>query len=118
MADQTREIPREEWHVYFDDFSRELPALIAMLEVDGEEIGAQIEVDTSRLTAITYDYKDDIVVIGLDSVDDSTPEDVEHIISAPRRILVAEKAGETDFDFEDSEGTRTLLRLRAAPELA
>ena len=116
MAPETREIPREEWHVYLDDFSRDLPTLIAMLEVDGQEIGAQIEADTSRLTAITYDYKDDVVVIGIASVD-SSKEDVEHIISEPRRIAVEEANGETNFEIEDGEGTKSLLRLRAAPEL-
>jgi hypothetical protein len=116
MAEQiTREIPRAEWHAYFDDFSRDLPVLIAMLEVDGAEIGSQIEADTSRLTAITYDYKDDVVVIGLEAA--SATENVEHLVSKPQRISELQTDGETVFDFEDGEGTKTLLRLRAAPEL-
>jgi hypothetical protein len=114
MAEQTREIPREEWSGYFDAFSRDLPDLVATVEVLGDEIGAEIETERSRLTALTYDGKDDILVIGLDSADDAVAEDVEHIVYGPRRIAVAEKDGETDFEIEDGEGTRTVLRLRHA----
>ncbi len=112
MAEGTREIPREQWSGYFDDFSRDLPELVATIEVLSGDFGAETEAERPRLTAITYDEKDDILVIGLDAVEDSVAEDLEHIVYAPRLIILAEKAGETDFDIEDAEGTKTVLRLR------
>ena len=112
MAEQTGEIPREEWSSYFDDFSRDLPELLATVEVLGGELGAETEAERPQLTSITYDHKDDILVIGLDSADDSISEDLQHIVYGPRLIVRAERDGETDFEVEDAEGTKTVLRLQ------
>ena len=114
MAESTREIPREEWHAHFDDFSRDLPALLATVEVLGSEVGAQIEAAEPRLTGITYDQKDDILVIGLDAPGGSQ-EDLEHIVYQPQKILVATGDGEEIvYDVEDAERTQTILRLAPA----
>lgn len=114
MAETTREIPREDWNAHFDDFSRDLPALIAIVEVLGTELGAQIEAVESRLTGITYDYKDDILVIGLNGPGDAH-EDLEHVISAPQKILLGEERdGEIVYDVEDAEQIQTILRLTPA----
>ena len=110
MALTTREIVREEWRSHFDQFSRELPQLLASVEVIGSEVGAQIEAERPRLVGITYDHKDDILVIGLDAPG-GTPEDLEHIVYQPQRIMVAEGEGEVVYDIEDAERTQTLLRL-------
>jgi hypothetical protein len=117
MATSTREIPRAEWRTYFDAFSRNLEPLVATLEVSGEEVGAQIEADTAKLRGITYDDKDDILVIGLDSIGGSS-EDVERVVSAPQTIyLETLDGGALNFDVEDGEGVKTLLRLTRPPEL-
>jgi hypothetical protein len=113
MASTTREVPRAEWRGYFDDFSRELPDLMATVEVAGREIGVQVEAERPRLTGITYDDGDDIVVIGLDAPG-GLPEDLEHIVYHPQRIYVAEEDDVTIFDFEDSEEVQTLVRLEPA----
>jgi hypothetical protein len=113
MATSTREIPREEWGAYFDDFSRDLPDTLATVEVAGREIGAQVEAERPRLTGINYDHKDDIMVIGLDAPG-GTLEDLEHIVYHPQKIYVAEEDGETIFDIEDSEQVQTLVRLGTA----
>ncbi len=111
MAQSTREIPREEWRGYFDSFSRDLEELVATLEVAGEEVGAQVEAENARLTGITYDDKDDILVIGLDSLG-NVSEDLERVVEKPRAIyLETEDGGVLTFDVEDAEGQKTLLRL-------
>lgn len=113
MASTTREIPRAEWRSYFDDFSRNLPDLLATVEVVGKEIGAQVEAERPVLTGITYDDGDDIVVIGLDAPG-GLPEDLERIVYHPQKIYVEEEDGMTIFDIEDSEEQQTLLRLEPA----
>ncbi|HEV7585594.1 MAG TPA: DUF5335 family protein [Solirubrobacteraceae bacterium] len=113
MATSTREIPREEWRAYFDDFSRDLPDLHATVEVAGREIGAQVEAERPLLTGITYDRGDDIVVIGLDAPG-GIQEDLEHIVYHPQKIYVAEEDGERIFDIEDAEQLQTLVRLEPA----
>jgi hypothetical protein len=114
MAGTTREIVRAEWKGYFDDFSRELPDLRATVEVAGREIGAQVEAENPRLTGITYDDGDDIVVIALDAPGEVL-ENVEHVVYHPQKIYVEEEDDVTVFDIEDSEEQKTLVRLEPAP---
>ncbi len=110
-----REIPREEWQAYFEDFSRDQPDYLVRMDILGGETGAETEADGPHLAAITYDRKDDIVVIGLDGAPDGVPEEVEHVIDRPAKITVDETgSGEIAFEIEDAEGTRTVLRLDRA----
>ena len=114
MAEATRELDPQEWREYFDDFSRDLDTLTATVEVAGRDVGAQTEADSLVLRGITYDNKDDIVVIGLDA-QGGVSEEVEHIVYHPQKIYVA--SGEDDttvFDIQDSEGHQTLVRLEPA----
>jgi len=111
MALTTREIPPSEWRSYFDSFSRDPRAMAASVELEGEDIGAQIEARGSLLRGITYDDRDDIVVIGLDAPG-GTREGLEHIVYDPQKIYAASGAEEITFDIEDGEGHKTLLRLQ------
>ncbi len=114
MALETREIQKSEWRTYFDDFSRDLRDLVATVEVDGVEVGAQIEAERPRLRGITYDDGDDILVIGLDS-SGGTGEDLERIVYNPVTIYLASgDGGEMVFDVKDAEGTQTLVSLETA----
>ena len=93
---------------------RELPDLRATVEVAGREIGAQVEAENPRLTGITYDDGDDIVVIALDAPGEVL-ENVEHVVYHPQKIYVEEEDDVTVFDIEDSEEQKTLVRLEPAP---
>jgi Family of unknown function (DUF5335) len=117
MAKGSRQIPRTDWRQYFDDFSRNLPALVASIEVAGPETGAQVEAERGTLTGISYDDRDDVVVIGLDAPG-GTRGDLERNVFQPQQIYVAdEEVGETVFDIEDAEGNKTLVRVEPAPAL-
>jgi hypothetical protein len=114
MALTTREIGRSEWRSFFDEFSRDLDAMLATVEVAGKDVGAQVEAERPQLTGITYDDRDDIVVIGLAAPPDG-PEDLEHIVYGPLRIYMASGGDHTIvFDIEDAEARKTLLRLEPA----
>ncbi len=118
MAHEDTELPREDWNEYFNSFSRGLGAVQATVEVDGEDLGAQIVADRLVLTGISYDYKDHILVIGLVAPEHEPGEDIEHIVDAPRRIVLDTTAIVPDtIDVEDAEGHRTLIELSPAPEL-
>ncbi len=95
MAPTTREIPREEWREYFDDFSSGLATTLASIEVTGP---------------------DDIVVIALDSEGDE-PGELERTVSEPQKIYVEEENATTVLDIEDSEGNKTLVRMEPAAQL-
>src|SRR6202035_5220742 len=98
MALTTRELPRGEWTQFFNDFSRDLDLPSVTVEVAGREIGAQVEADGLRLTGITYDRKDDILVVDLDAKGGMT-EELEHIVYQPQKIyLASDDAGPAVFD--------------------
>jgi Family of unknown function (DUF5335) len=113
----TEEIPRQSWESYFDDLSNRLGTARATLEVDGRDVGAQIAAEDLLFGGITYENRDDLLVIALD-VPGGAPAEYEHLIDAPQRIFV-ETGDELDttIDIQDGEERQTLLRLEPAPEL-
>jgi hypothetical protein len=119
MSYTTREIPREVWRPYFDEFSTQIGTVEATVEVVGAEIGAQVEAEHLVLTGITYDDRDDVVVIGLDAPGDP-PEDLERMVEHPERIMVATGDApplEMTIDIQDAERQQTIIRLERPPAL-
>ncbi|MGZ6697211.1 MAG: DUF5335 family protein [Solirubrobacteraceae bacterium] len=118
MAKLTEEIPRDAWQSYFDDFSRRIRTVEATVEVDGRDLGAQIEAQRVVLTGVSYDSADDVLVIGLDAPGGKR-EELERIIDRPQRIFVeggfAEKGMAIAVD--DADGHRTIVTLARPPAL-
>jgi hypothetical protein len=118
MATTTTEIPRETWRDYFDSFSKALPAVEATIEIVGPDVGAQFVSERPLvLTGITYDDKDDVLVVGLD-VPGGSPEEMQHMIYEPQKIMAT--GGEDDllvFDVVDGDGHQHLLRIDNPPVL-
>jgi hypothetical protein len=109
-----REIPRNQWRSYFDEFSRDLDPMRARMEVAGPALGDQVVAERLALTAIVYDNRNDILVIGLDAPG-GLAEDIEHVIYQPQTIfLTSGDDGTTTFDVQDAEGDQTLIRLEPA----
>jgi hypothetical protein len=117
MTITTQEIPREAWSVYFDTLAKILPTVEATVEVVGRDLGDQFIGQRVLLAGISYDHKDDVIAIGLDTPG-GLPEEVEHIVSHPQRIMVAGlEDGSTVIDVDDTEGHQTIVRYAAVPAL-
>ena len=116
MAHETQELPRADWRVYFDGLSRDLPTVEATVEIEGLDLGAQVEAESLVLTGISYDDRDDVLVVGLGGV----RERLEHLVQQPKRILVDSTLGvlPTTIEVHDGEGHRTLIRLRQVQAIA
>lgn len=116
MAD-TIELSHDRWRIYFDDLSRGLATMQATVEIDGPDLGAQVQAEGLVLSGISYDDRDDVLVIGLSP--GGAAESLEHLVSSPQRIRVesSEDLLPSTIEVEDAEGVRTLVRLRAAPAL-
>ena len=119
MAVSTYEIPREAWRSYFEALTDVLGAVEATVEVVGRDVGAQVADERQILTDMTYDDRDDVIVVGLDAPG-STAERVEHLIEHPQQILVATGEPpplEVTYDIEDGEHHQWLIRLERPPAL-
>ncbi len=115
MALSTQEIQREEWKRYFDDFSRDLRTTIASIEVISLDTGAQVEAERGTLTGVSYDDRDDVLVITLEA--EGGAGDLERTVSSPQKVYVGSDGPTTVLDVEDAEGMKTLVRMGPAPSL-
>ena len=114
---ETNELPRDSWRIYFDDLSRGLATTRATVEIDGPDLGAQVQAEGLLLSGISYDDRDDVLVVGLSP--GGAAESLEHLVSRPQRIRVESSDAilPSTIEVEDAEGERTLVRLQAAPAL-
>lgn len=116
----TQELTREAWRPYFDELSRHLGTLEATVEVAGQDIGDQIAAEGLVLSGITYDDRDDVLVIALEALGERAA--FEHMVQHPQRIYIATGEGaELIVDVEDAGGHQTLVTLdrpAALPEPA
>jgi hypothetical protein len=108
----TKEIAREQWIRFFDDFSKQHQGWIVTLEVIGSDLGDQEESAGLPLIGISADLKDrenriDIMLGG-------RPEaHVTRIINLPKRVWIKEpeEVAHEAIDVESEDGTTTLLRF-------
>lgn len=100
----TRRIEKNEWQSYFDRVSRALPSADVDVEVDGLDMGAQIEVEHLPLRGLSYDPRDDAFSMVF--------EQMEHRISHPREIYVDEDRDEIDsIEVVDEDDHKHIARL-------
>lgn len=79
-----QKIKKDDWKNYFDFVSKVATRGQRIeLEVNGTEIGDQIEATNLLLLGLTYDPREDILHVHADSVD--------HPIPAPKAIVVDEE---------------------------
>jgi hypothetical protein len=80
----TQALQMPEWQAYFDQISKALAGGAAFVEIEGLTFGDPIQASCLPLIGITYDDKDDILEIAMESLD--------HLIHRPRDIVVSEGA--------------------------
>ncbi|RMG38784.1 MAG: hypothetical protein D6720_00600 [Gammaproteobacteria bacterium] len=103
----TQQIATEHLKDYFDHFSMIMPTELVEVEVAGLDLGDQIEAEWAPLTGISYDPKDDVVVVELDD------GKVQHSIRSPQEVVVDEgEDGVHSISIKCGEGHLHLLRLK------
>jgi hypothetical protein len=115
---QTRDIPREQWIRFFDDFSKNHEGWIVTMEVLGADIGAQEEANNLPLVGISADVKArenrvEIIIGGRPDVD------VTRFIERPKHVWVKEPRvpGDEAMEIESEDGIKTILNFhRIRPE--
>ena len=117
---QTVEIPCEAWAQRLNEFTAIHEGWLVSLEVLAPGIGAQPEIRNLPLLGVSADRIDQDGSIAV-SVAGSATEHLTHIIHAVTRIYVArtDDGADAALQIESADGTRAILRFRAAvlPEL-
>lgn len=116
----TIEVTRDDWTSFFDTFSRQHEGWFASLEVLGDDVGAQREVDELPLEGISVNAGENaeslIISFG------KTPEDhVTHTVERPRHVWVNQtvEGAHESLEIEEEDNQKILLRFRSPirPEL-
>lgn len=107
----TKQLPREQWHEYFDAFTKAFlmdpNPEAADIEIVSPELGDQLEAEYVRVIGITYDHKDNVLEVALENVD--------HLIYHPKEIWVMEEDNGfvSSIEVVRDDDTREIIRLRS-----
>jgi hypothetical protein len=103
-----KEIPKNEWREFLDDFTRENLGAQVTIEVQDPEAGSQVEARDLPLQGIAADNKEVAVIVG-----DETDPALTHIVHGASRLAVEYSTGGrvSSVEIESSDGSRTLVRL-------
>jgi hypothetical protein len=110
----TREIPRNEWVSFFNNFSRNYHCWSVNIEVMGADIGTRVEVKRFPLEGIAVDLKSngkDIISI---IVGDEPDYHMSHTITAPTHVWVEQADSGEVLQIETINGPTTLLRFSSS----
>jgi len=118
---RTQEIPKNEWTIFFDSFSRKHQGWLVNLEIFGNEIGAQVEERELALEGITHesDEKEGNTIRIMTGV--KADDHITHSITRPTQVSLeqTDEGADAALAMKSADGVTTLLRFRSAvlPEL-
>ncbi len=100
-----KKLEKANWGRYFDWVSKNIPLETAEIRVSSLNLGNQVSAEWLRIFGVTYDHKDDILVISLDGF--------EHIIHGPESIFADELHGElSGLEVIGTNGVQHVVLLR------
>ncbi len=106
----TREIPRDQWTSFLDDFSREHRGQKATVEVLGQGQGDQHEANRLTFVGISADEKAGENVIAV-MVGDKPDRHEQRLINKPTRLRVRDEGQDDSIEIEQRDGPKTLVRF-------
>lgn len=112
---KTREIPKEEWGTFFDNFSRQHEEWLVTLEILGAEIGAQVEERELAFKGIVDEW-DEIKGNAIMIMVGTRPDDhVTHTIGNATQVSLEQTDAGADvaLAIKSADGTTALLRFRS-----
>jgi peptidoglycan hydrolase-like protein with peptidoglycan-binding domain len=119
VSQQREELPREAWHDFFEDVTKEHEPSDVTVEVLGLDLGDQLEAEKLPLAYLEYDPKDDEFIVGVGGRDGRYPVVLDHAVHGPQKILVDNRvpALVTAVEVADGDGQQTIVTLQSRPEL-
>jgi hypothetical protein len=112
-ASNTREPERASWSAYFDSIAPSIEGMLVTVELMGEELGDQTDVERLPVQAISYDPRDDVLEVAVGGRGTRYPVVLRHFISNPTAISVEEsqEGRPSAILVTDPGSVRTLIRL-------
>lgn len=105
-----KKLDKAEWQGLFDHLSKILVGKRAEIETASLDWGDQIEAEWLPFLGITYDPKNDLVEIVLES---PKRENIDHLIRHPREIYIdVGGAGFRSMAIVDGDGVMQIVTLR------
>ena len=102
---------RTDWSTLTDRLSAEYAGYVATIEVLGSDVGDNQMVERLPFDHVTYDHKDDVLVVAVGGKDQRYPVVLRHLVHHPQEIafdLIHQGAA---LKITDSTGTTTLVTL-------
>jgi hypothetical protein len=110
--------PRTEWTSLTDRLTAEYQGYDVTIEVLDPEAGANSLVERLPFDTVTYDHKDDVVVIGVGGNSQRYPVALRHVVHHPQELVVDLIPEGAALKIADSTGTTTLVSLFRRPDHA
>ncbi|MCX7759708.1 MAG: DUF5335 domain-containing protein [Hydrogenothermaceae bacterium] len=105
-----RKLERGEWEAYFNNFSKNVGAKEALIEIVNPEIGDQEETKWKPLIGLSYDPKDDEFEVALEGLD--------HLIFKPVEIYIDEDVeGLRAVEVIQEDGTKQIIKIKPVEAL-
>jgi|tagenome__1003787_1003787.scaffolds.fasta_scaffold20935151_2 hypothetical protein len=109
--DTTAAAQRSEWSTLADRLTADHATLDATMEILDPGGGDNPLVERLPFESITYDHKDDVVVVSVGGRSPRYPVVLRHVITHPQEILFDLIPQGAALKITDSSGTTTLLSL-------
>jgi hypothetical protein len=112
---KTKEIAKNEWPEFFDNFSRKHEGWLATLEVFGAEIGAQVEERELAFEGIVDEW-DEVQGNQIMIMMGAKPDDhITHSISRPTQVGLeqTDEGADAALAIKSADGVTALLRFRS-----
>ena len=107
---------RTEWTRLTDRLSAEYAGYDVTIEVLAPDIGDNPMVERLPFDGVTYDYKDDVVVVAVGGKDQRYPVVLRHLVHHPRELVVDQNPQGAALKITDESGTTTLVSLLRPPD--
>jgi len=116
----TREVTRNEWHSFFEVFSKQHEGWLATLEIMGNQVGDQPEAVELPIEGISLNSENEPESVVI-SFGRSTEDHVSHWIERPKHIWLSTttEGAHDSLQIEEEDNQKTLLHFRSPmlPEL-
>jgi hypothetical protein len=110
---ETMTIDRSQWAEQLDAITRDHEGEEVTIEVLDKDWGDLHEAERMPFTYITYDEKDDVVIVGVGGRSAAWPVLLRHMVWHPVEVFLATVGEETVVRVAERNGTVTLVAISA-----